>query len=166
MVVAFGVIVVLAVALLLVSRSDREVAATEASPFPAAPPTSTAPPTASPDESQILPHAAEALSAWGLFAATGDLDEVYATFAPGPQLDQLEAEAPDRSASAPGLPAFEFTMSDSAVVTSDATSATVRTSIRMTRSGSEPADFRWELVMRWDEPRRRWMLYTVSTIEE
>jgi hypothetical protein len=101
-----------------------------------------------------------------VFAATGELDEVSATFAEGPQLEQLRSEAIDRTATAPGLPAFRFAMSDSDVIALDGEVASVRTAVTMSRPGTDPSDFRWQIELRWDGDRGRWMLYTVATVPE
>jgi hypothetical protein len=164
---AFGVMLALAAALVLVSRAEPEgVAATPSSvaSTQAVETTASAVTSSVAGESRVLSDAAEALAAWGVFAATGDLDPVFASFAEGPQLDQLLAEAPDRRISGPGLPAFEFEMSNTSIMAVTDDAATVQSSIEMTRPGIDPAQFRWEIELRWDPEDERWRLYTVSTI--
>lgn len=168
--VAFGVVALLLAALILVTRADADPAAAHAvATTPERATTSLEAPVSSgsvPDADRVLAHTDEALAAWGLFAATGELDDVEATFAGGPQLEQLRSEAPDRVASGPGLPAFDFAMSDSEVVNVDGNVASVRTAVTMARRGADTAEFFWQIDLRWDEDRSRWMLYTVATVPE
>lgn len=164
--VAFGVMLALAVALVVVSRpgaGEQPVGLAPLAPADSNPPARTPAPAAT---DRLLEDAASAMAAWGLFAATGDLEAVSATFAEGPQLEQLRAEAAERSANGPGLPAFEFALSESDVVTADGQTAVIRSTIEMSRPGTEPAEFRWDIEMRWDTEAGRWLLYTVSTVEE
>ena len=87
-------------------------------------------------------------------------------FAEGPQLAQLRNEAEGLRNSGPGLPPFDFALLDPALTDVGESRAIVRSGIRMTRPDTEPADFRWDIEMVWDQIAERWRLYTVATVEE
>ncbi len=104
-----------------------------------------------------------ALSAWGVFAATGDLAAVDGVFAAdGPQYAQLQSEVADRLANAPGLPAFDFTMAEAEVVTRSPTAVVLRGDVVVQRVGLAAESYRWDVELRWDGTTGRWLLWTVS----
>ena len=105
-----------------------------------------------------------ALAAWGLFAATGEIDAVDGRFAPdGPQYAQLLREVDDRVANAPGLPAFEFSMPDPVVLSSDPNAVVLTGEVIVTRPGIAPESYRWDIELRRDEEQGRWVLWTVAS---
>ena len=171
-VVAFGVVIALAGALFLESGGDAETVTAGTGPVSGST-TSVAADTTDPSTTvapidpvdRLIADTERALVAWGVFAATGELAAVAATFADGPQLAQLRSEAVGLSESAPGLPAFEFDMTQAEIRNVSADAAVVRSSIRMTRPDTEPAAFDWDIEMRWDESGGRWRLWTVSTVD-
>lgn len=175
MVVAFTVLLLLLTALVVVSRSDPDTSETAAAPTQDTPvPTagrattssSIAPQPQSSPEEVLLEHTQDALDAWGVFAATGNLDVVRETFGAGPQLEQLRSEAEHPDAVWPGLPAFRFAIAGSSVSSLNEEAALVRVSIEMSREPGVTADaFSWDIEMRWDGAEERWRLYTVSTVE-
>jgi hypothetical protein len=164
--VAFAVVLVLALALIVVSRSDAETNAGPAAPPPPVTSTTTQAPSTTLDrDALLLGQTQDALDAWGEFAATGDVDAVREMFLAGPQLDQLQTEAGDAGATWPGLPAFQFALTDTTISRMTEDAAVVRASIAMSRPGTTTTAFRWDIEMRWDDTSERWRLYTVSTPE-
>ncbi len=162
-IVAFGVVLALAAALVVVTQGSADTIAA-----PGREETSTpSPAETSPDQAAtIVADTEAALRAWGWFAATGEIAAVEGVFAEGPQLAQLRNEAEGLRNSASGLPPFDFALVEPALTDVGESRAVVRSSIRMTRPGTEPADFRWDIEMTWDQAAERWRLYTVATVEE
>jgi hypothetical protein len=98
--------------------------------------------------------AAEAVRAWGVFAATGDLDPLSDWFATdGPQYSQLASEVPHI---VPGsVREFEFSQAELLGA------GLVRGSVTVTGGGGDQQDYRWdiELIQR----DGRWKVWTVRT---
>ena len=172
-VVAFLALLALAGALVLVSRTrdeaspPPELAATTADNARATPPPS-APEagSAAPALEDVLPDLTSALAAWGVFAATGELDEVDRYFWPaGPQREQLSREAAPVQAAPIGLPAYEFVLTDPALEVIADDRVDVIGTVSVSRPGVETARYSWRLELRRDSESGLWRLWTVSTVD-
>lgn len=102
----------------------------------------------------------EALTAWGRFGVTGDLEEVAPWFiTEGPQYQTFVEEAAVISARPPGPPPYTVTASEVKV---EKTDGEIRVSARVVfiRTGEPSQVFRWVIVLR----RRAdgWRVWTVE----
>lgn len=98
--------------------------------------------------------AAEAVRAWGSFAATGDIRSVAGWFAAdGPQFSQLLAEV--ESIISGGV--YEFELSEAELVRP----GLVRGSVTVTGGGGEPQRYHWDIELVQGDGR--WKVWTVRT---
>lgn len=119
---------------------------------------------AAPDDDQaVIADGQQSLAAWGEFAVTGDLAIVEEWFAPdGPQYGVLAAEAINLTAEPLGPPAYIFTMSDPEVIDVGVGERIMRGAVHITRAGEQPQEHEWDLHLRRDSARERWMVWTAN----
>lgn len=129
-------------------------------PVPAAEP-APAPADEPPDE-VLIASAQTAVDAWARFASTGQLAEVANSFVQdGPQYQQFAGEAPSRRTAALGAP-YRFTLADPVVLPDQPDGdRLVRADLTLTREGSDPQVFRWDLRLRRGDDGV-WRIWTVS----
>jgi hypothetical protein len=105
--------------------------------------------------------ARDALSAWGRFAVSGDLDRLDGFFHPdGPQWRQLAAEAETLADGPPGPPPYAVTIRRPVMVEWGRDRAVVRARVTFARRGETPQRNRWDLVMVPGDDGD-WLLWTV-----
>jgi hypothetical protein len=106
--------------------------------------------------------ARDALSAWGRFAVSGDLDRLDGFFHPdGPQWRQLAAEAETLADEPPGPPRYTVTLRQPRIVERGRDRAVVRGRVTFARRGETTQRYRWDLVMvPGDEGD--WLLWTAA----
>lgn len=98
--------------------------------------------------------AAEAVRAWGSFAATGDIRSLAGWFAAdGPQFSQLLAEV---DSIIPGG-VYDFALSEAELVRP----GLVRGSVTVTGGGGEPQRYHWDIELVQKEGH--WRIWTVRT---
>lgn len=103
-----------------------------------------------------------ALSAWGEFAATGDLSAVERYFASdGPQMQQLQGEAARIDAAAAARP-YTVSITDPLVVT-DGGLSTVEAAVTWSRAGEADQQYHWAVELRLVDGH--WRLWTVRTVD-
>ncbi|HWD47403.1 MAG TPA: hypothetical protein VHM23_27440 [Actinomycetota bacterium] len=105
----------------------------------------------------------QALTDWGEFAVTNDLDTVKDTFwANGPQYQQLEREAKQRTGEPIGPPPYKMTMTGVQVLKPRDDQRVLRGRVQMTRPGEKPQSFNWDVWLQADPAAGgRWRLWTV-----
>lgn len=143
---------------------------TPAERAPAALPTDDATPgiAAIDEDAEVLAAAEAALTAWGAFASTGDVEPLAAHFhTDGPQYRQLLSEAP-RIAAAPvedRTDRYELTLVDPVVVDpSVGPDRTVSGDVVLTRGGETAARYEWDLLLR-PTGTGTWAIWTVTDRE-
>ena len=105
--------------------------------------------------------ARDALSAWGRFAVSGDLDRLDGFFhRNGPQWRQLAAEAETLADEPPGPPRYTVTLRQPRVVERDRDRAVVRGRVTFARRGETTQGYRWDMVMVPGDAGN-WLLWTV-----
>ena len=105
--------------------------------------------------------ARDALSAWGRFAVSGDLDRLDGFFHQnGPQWRQLAAEAETLAEEPPGPPRYTVTLRQPRVVETDRDRALVRGRVTFARRGETTQGYRWDVVM-VPGGNGGWLLWTV-----
>ena len=125
-------------------------------------PTTTVAPTTTSLAASPISAARDALSAWGRFAVSGNLERLDGYFHPdGPQWEQLVGEADAIAQDPPGPPPYEVTLRRARVVESGANGAVVRGRVTFVRRGEPKQRFRWDLVMVPGE-QGEWLLWTVA----
>ena len=141
--------------------SDRSAPPTTDVPLVVGGASTTAPVTPAPDLHDPVEAARAALSAWGVFAGSGDLSQVRTTFvAEGPQLRELEQEA-TRMEPARG-DGYLVALRDITVEGSEGV-ATVTGTVTWSRAGEAEQVYRWALELRLVDGA--WQLFTVRTVE-
>ena len=119
-----------------------------------------APPSIEVTLEDVLPAVEAALTAWGEFAVTGDLELVAEVFdVAGPQYAQLRQEAAALAADPIGPPPYVFTLTDPSLRRPDPDRAVVVADVALERPGEATQVFRWRIVMRW--VGGDWLLWTV-----
>jgi hypothetical protein len=105
----------------------------------------------------------KALADWGQFAVSNDLRVVKDSFwANGPQFKQLAKEAKQRRGEKLGPPPYKMTMPKPTVDTPRPDQKILRGRVEMTRPGSKPRTFHWEIWLQQDPASNgRWRLWTV-----
>jgi len=120
-------------------------------------------PTEGPAAEGPVGRAGGALSAWGRFAASGDLSLVDGWFLrDGPQHRALATEAPTLARAGRG-PAYTVTTAGEGVVASAAGEAVVEATVTWSRAGEAARSFRWQIVMIRRQPREPWLVWTVRS---
>lgn len=115
-------------------------------------------------EATVLLAATNALSSWGEFAVSGDIETVVPYFVEdGPQMDQFRAEMSGLAADPAGPPSFDFLLSEP-TVTISADTAVVSGNVVMSRVGETDQAFEWDLYLRLVEGE--WQVWTVSEQSE
>lgn len=115
-----------------------------------------------PDLADPLVATRAALSAWGEFAATGDVSAVERYFASdGPQMQQLQGEAARINDSAAARP-YRVSITDPLVVT-DGGSSTVEAAVTWSRAGEADQEYHWVVELRLVDGL--WRLWTVRTVD-
>ncbi len=106
----------------------------------------------------------KALTAWGKFAVTGNLDLVKGTFDPsGPQYAELQKEVPALQANPAGDPPYQYTLvAPTSIDTSDKTKATIRGVVHITRPGESEQKLAWDITLSAN-PSGGWWLSTVAS---
>ena len=119
------------------------------------------PPTTTPEQ-RVIADGEQALTDWGEFAVTNDLDTVKDTFwANGPQYKQLEREAKARKEPI-GPPPYKMTMTGVQVLKPQDNQRVLRGRVQMTRPGERPQSFNWDVWLQVDPAAGgRWRLWTV-----
>jgi hypothetical protein len=105
----------------------------------------------------------KALADWGQFAVSNDLRDVKDSFwANGPQFKQLAKEAKQRQGEKLGPPPYKMTMTAVKVSAPRPDQRVLRGRVEMTRPGSKPQTFHWEIWLQQDPASDgRWRLWTV-----
>ncbi|HEX2370255.1 MAG TPA: hypothetical protein VHM94_13585 [Acidimicrobiia bacterium] len=125
-----------------------------------APSTAVAPTTTTVAVSPIT-AAREALTAWGRFAVSGDLDRLEGFLHPdGPQFEQLAAEAGTLADEPLGPPPYTVMLVGPRIVERGPSGAVVRGGVKFARQGEPIQRYRWDLVMVPGEDGD-WLLWTV-----
>lgn len=108
-----------------------------------------------------IERAKGALSAWGEFAASGDVTRLDGWFDPsGPQYRMLKGEASGLEQGA-ARQAYTVTATDERLVAEQPNEAVVEATVTWTRSGEQDQHYRWEIVLRGGRDKH-WRLWTVS----
>jgi hypothetical protein len=112
---------------------------------------------------RAIADAEKALADWGQFAVSNDLRDVKDSFwANGPQYKQLAKEAKQRQGEKLGPPPYKMTMTKPMVETPRPDQKILRGQVEMTRPGSKPQTFHWEIWLQQDPASNgRWRLWTV-----
>ena len=113
-------------------------------------------------DAEIVGAAAEAASAWGRFAVSGNLATLADHFVEdGPQYRKLMAEAVGIKASASGGDAYQVVTKGN-VVDSGETAAVVRADVVWKRDGESDQTLDWLVDLR-KGPNQRWQVWTIRT---
>jgi hypothetical protein len=113
-------------------------------------------------DQRAIADAERALSDWGEFAVTYNLDTVKDTFwANGPQYKQLAKEAEDRKGKPIGPPPYKVALSGVQVLKPREDQRVLRGRVQMTRPGERPQSFNWDVWLQLDPAGGRWRLWTV-----
>jgi hypothetical protein len=102
-----------------------------------------------------------ALTAWGQFAVTGDVELLEGSFdTTGPQYRALVDEAAAIAADPPGPPPYDVELETASVEEASANEAVVAVAVAWARPGEPDQRFAWNLVMRRSQTGQ-WLLWTV-----
>lgn len=124
-------------------------------------PTTTVAATSSTIAVSPIVAAREALTAWGRFAVSGDLDRLEGFLHPdGPQFEQLAAEAGTLADEPLGPPPYTVMLVGPRIVELGPSGAVVRGGVKFARQGEPTQRYRWDLVMVPGEDGD-WLLWTV-----
>ena len=105
-----------------------------------------------------------ALSAWGRFTVSGDVDELASTFDPkGPQYAQLAEEAAALAEDPLGPPAYEFSLGEFTIERPRPQRVVIVGPVQLARPGEEDQAFVWRIHLRWSGSM--WRLWTVEAAE-
>ena len=121
-----------------------------------------APTTSTTADQRVVADGQRALTDWGEFAVTNNLDTVKDTFwANGPQYKQLAKEAKTRKRI--GSPPYTMTMTGVRVLKPREDQRILRGRVQMTRPGEKPQTFNWDVWLKVDPSAGgRWRLWTVG----
>ena len=125
--------------------------------------TATAPPgdeIAPPDD--VVTGLNQALSAWGQFAVSGDLETVRPYFVnDGEEFKHFEAEAPTIAGDAAGGDPLTMNMTNAKTVKTSDNAWTFQGTVVVSRTGTKDQQFQWEIALARQSADQPWQINTV-----